>query len=547
MTTILDLPDEIHLLVGEQLSSKDLYSCIRVCRSFYTTYIPYLWSDIYVKEYKGKPIGVDQLRANSHRVETINYSSTLTDDYYTIVYPRLRTIRTNTHGLHKKDPNVLKVNPHQKAQFARLHPTIKKLYYDQPDSLSREFWEVVETEWKDFESLELSGIVVEDAVDIFWRICNRLKTLSFTNVGLLKDHSVDIFSRVYNLLKTPSFTNVEPPKDHSILSTLSFPHLRELTIARYSWSFNDIPHQTWPLHLLEQVKKAEGLRYLRWDVIDIPFPSRLLIDAFAEGCWSELCELCIGGPSCTDQDLASTLRLLPSLRLTRLDRSSDSLGPLTYSCLHELYFDHLQNLRVGQCTGFSSAMAQEVLSECVHLVVFDAPHIFVRDIATAPKSWGCSRLEYLTIYIAKQKDDEPGWDGQVFQQISRLGRLQRLDLQRSPHSYNGNLAPAAIRQLKTLDFRLSPLSNSVGTNENSKRDGNDGSSEDGIRCWSSLVQLQEFSFDGDQQVLGWEEARWMTEHWMDLWCISGEFRGVKGAGVAELEVFFKKKGVSYYE
>lgn len=522
MTTILDLPDEIHLLVGEQLSPKVLYSCIRVCRSFYSAYIPCLWSDIRVKQYKGNSISPDQLRANAHRVETINYSSTLTNDYYTIVYPRLQTITTSTYFTDRKEPTFLQVQPHQKVQFARLHPTIRKLSFDQPDSLSREFWEVVETEWKDFESLDLSGVVLEDVVDVFWRVCDRLKCLSLTGVRLSKDLPV--------------------------LSTLSFSRLRQLTIVKYHWSSEDIPYHNWPLQLLEQVKKSEGLRLLRWDVVDIPFPSHMVMDAFEEGCWSELCELYVGGPSCTDQDLASILRLLPSRRLTCFDRSSDSLGPLTYSCLREQYFSHLQDLRIGRrCKGVSSAMAQEMLTECVHLVSFDAPHIFVRDIATAPKSWGCSGLENLSIYIIKQEEDEARWEGQVFRQISRLRRLESLDLQRNPYMYSDTMLAGAIRQLETLDFRLSPLSSTMSNDDHSNIDGNNSSSEDDIRSWSSLVLLQEVLFDGDRQELGLEEALWMTEHWRDLWCISGEFRGVKGDDVGELEKVFREKGISYFD
>ncbi|KAF9119271.1 hypothetical protein BG015_006383, partial [Linnemannia schmuckeri] len=190
MTTILDLPDEIHLLVGKQLSPKVVYSCIRVCRAFYSAYIPCLWSNIHVRTYKGNIISVNQLRANAHRVETIDYSSTLTDDYYTIVYPRLQAIRTSTYFGDKKDPNFMRVQRHQKAQFARLHPTIRKLYYGQPDGLSKEFWEVVETEWKELETLDMSSVVEEDAVDAFWRVCDRVHNLSLTGVELPKDFPI---------------------------------------------------------------------------------------------------------------------------------------------------------------------------------------------------------------------------------------------------------------------------------------------------------------------------------------------------------------------
>ncbi|KAG0069677.1 hypothetical protein BGZ89_002346 [Linnemannia elongata] len=474
MPTILDLPDEVHRLIGEQLSSKVLYSCVRVCHSFYSVYIPCFWSDIHVKQYKGSSIGPDQLRANAHLVETINYSSTLTNDYYTIVYPRLQTIKMSTYVTDRKDPNYLQVQPHQKVQFARLHPTVRKLSFDQPGSLSREFWEVVETEWNDFESLDLSGVVLEDVVDVFWR-------------------------------------------------------------------------------LLEQVKKSEGLRYLKWDVTDIPFPYRMVMDAFKEGCWPELCEVDIAGPTSSDQDLAKVLRMLPSQRLKRFGRMRDELGPLTYGRLRGLYCGHLQELKIGRCTGITSSMTQELLTECVHLAYFDAPHIFVRDIATAPKSWGCSRLEILVTFIVKQKDDEGEWEGKVFKQISKLGRLQTLDLQRFPHPSDKTIRSSEISYLQTLDFRLSPSSNpediyGYGNNDNTSSNSNSNSSSSSssgghLSCWSSLVQLRDLIFDDDRQTLGMEEALWMTEHWRDLRCIYGDFKGVKGDNVNKLEQLFSKKGV----
>lgn len=77
--------------------------------------------------------------------------------------------------------------------------------------------------------------------------------------------------------------------------------------------------------------------------------------------------------------------MLPSQRLKRFGRMRDELGPLKYGRLRGLYCGHLQELKIGRCTGITSSMTQELSTECVHLVYFDAPHIFVRDIATALK------------------------------------------------------------------------------------------------------------------------------------------------------------------
>ncbi|KAF9147030.1 hypothetical protein BG015_011387 [Linnemannia schmuckeri] len=234
--------------------------------------------------------------------------------------------------------------------------------------------------------------------------------------------------------------------------------------------------------------------------------------------------------------MATILRTLPSRKLIGLDRAGEGqFGPMTFSCLREMYFGHLQELKIEQCVGVSSAMVQEIMMECAHLIILEAPYVFIRDIVTAPKPWSCLKLKEMTVYIAKQEDDEVGWDGLVFEQISKLRRLRSLDLQRNPRYSSKRIRPETVMDLETLDLRLPGFCNS-------------GSSSDGggcdIRCWSNLVQLGSFCFDGDRQVLGMKEALWMVEHWRDLTTIWGEFEAVEGNDVDKLDTLFKKKGVN---
>ncbi|OAQ32460.1 hypothetical protein K457DRAFT_123479 [Linnemannia elongata AG-77] len=396
MAMILDVPEEIHLLIAEHLNTRAIYSCIRTCRSFYRSFVPRLWSDLTVKQYKREPINADLVRANTHLVEAISYSSTLTHDYYTIVYPRLHTLRLDTFYEEEKEPTYLQVTPLQKVEFARHHPTVRKLIYHHKNTLPREFWEVVETEWKELESLEMFGNVEADSVDSFWR-------------------------------------------------------------------------------LLEQVRGSERLRRLAWNVDDVAFPARIIMDAFAEGCWPDLQQLTIGDATCSDQDLAGVLGAVTSRRLTAFEYAKGKLGPLTYNCLRERYFGYLKDLNIGRCTGVTSAMAQEILMECTQLVDFDAPYIFVRDIVKASKPWGCTKIQTLVVYIAKQPDDEAGWDGLVFEQISKLRWLQSLDLQRDPHCscFDEESRPEEITNLETLDLRLGVRFKAVA-NDNSGGNERDG-------------------------------------------------------------------------
>ncbi|KAG0373290.1 hypothetical protein BGX24_011895 [Mortierella sp. AD032] len=126
--------------------------------------------------------------------------------------------------------------------------------------------------------------------------------------------------------------------------------------------------------------------------------------------------------------------------------------------LQELYFDHLRELSFGDSRTLTSPMVQEILAGCVNLVSLDAHHILVKDIAKALKPWGCSKLSRLVIYIAKQEDDEEEWEGLVFEQISRLRRLQILDLSEDPYCFGLSDQLDPILGLELLNLQLRSLS-----------------------------------------------------------------------------------------
>ncbi|KAG0373289.1 hypothetical protein BGX24_011894 [Mortierella sp. AD032] len=509
MTTFLDLPDEIRLLIGKQLRVKNIYSCIRVCRSFYSSFISCLWSQLSVNV-----VNADLIRANAHRVESVTYSATLTEDFYTIFYPRLQTLRLHSFYGDEHNPNYLGVQPQQKVQFARMHLTVRKLTYSHMDTLPKEFWELVGTEWRDFEGLDFTGTVEEDAVEAFWKVCDRVKFLDLSDVNL--------------------------PGSMPVMSTLSFQRLRDLAVLKYSWQ-NSPARRTWPIQLLQQAKHAKGLMRLTWSVKGVAFPVQLVMDALHEGCWPDLCELSVGDSTFSEQDVAGVLGALISRRLTALELMGGRFGPLAYNCTRERYFDHLRDLRIGQCQGVTSAMVQGFMTECVHLVVLDAQHIFVQDIATSPKPWACLGLQNLMVYVAKQAGDEAAWEGLVFEQVARLRMLRVLDFEWDPHCIYlcDEYPPDEILSLKTLDFRLPTYDNPVGSSTSISGSGD-------IRCWSSLVQLRNISFDGDRQHLGLKEALWMTEHWRDLAYVGGDFNAAEGGDIEELKSLFSQKGIAHF-
>jgi len=511
MATFHDLPDEIRLIIAAELHRKTIYSLIRVCRSFYSSFIAQLWCDLSVKHHDTKAIDAARIRANAHLVEKVSFHATLTEEYYHIMFPQLRVLRLGSLYDNITEPDYLPANLCQKVEFARHHPLVQELVYFHKDSVRREFWEVVDLNWRDFESLVMSGTVEEDAAESFWRVCDRAQRLHF--------HGAD-------LLESPS-----------IMTKVSFRRLRDLAIRSYRWQ--KIPVRQWPVQLLERAKGSEGLECLAWSVSGLRFPVEMVLEAFEEGCWPALSQLNISDPLCSDEDMAKVLRALKSRKLTFFEQESGRFGPSTFRCLQEFFFGHLKQLEIGQCLGATSEMVQMILVECVHLTALDAPHVFVRDIAQSPKPWGCLGLEKLVVFIAKLKRDEDGWEGCVFEQISRLRRLTILDLQSDPYctAFDDEPRPKAILGLQTLDLRLPTLLVST----DSKSTTNQGGSGSNIRCWSNLLQMKEFYFDDEKQELGIAELVWMTEHWPSLNYIFGEFKAIKGADCERRDHIIREK------
>lgn len=419
----------------------------------------------------------------------------------------------------------------EKVEFLRMHSMIgvRKLVVNYKDGLPREFWEVVEGGWEGLDALEVStGVVEESAVDSFWRVCDRVQSLHLTGVSLPESNP---FGRV--------------------LSTLSFKRLKTLTVRRYVAPGKKF-HKAWPQELLEQAKRgAEGLKRIHWNVAGVGFPVRMVLDAFAEGCWPELCELRIGDAmTCPDKEMAQILRSLPSRRLTLFKPMNDTFGPLTNMCLKDMYFGHLTNLAFRDSSRCTSAMVQEVLTECVNLVELDAPYITVRDIAKATKPWGCRGLYRLAVYIAKDGGEEAEaeeWEGKVFEQIGKMRRLRVLDLSRDPYTIGIPGRTSSFLDLDSLDLRLgNSIDNSNDSSNDNSSNGNSWGRGNDIRCWSSLLEMQIFSFESHGQKLGMDEARWMVEHWRELKCITGALNEVKGHDCALLDRLFHDRDITYY-
>ncbi|KAG0290479.1 hypothetical protein BGZ96_006067 [Linnemannia gamsii] len=191
VTSFLDLSDEIRLLIGEKLNSKTIYAFIRVCRSFNSSYISCLWSDLIIAQFKSVTVPAEVVRTNAHCIEAITFSSTLTKEYYAITFPRLHTLRMmNDHEYEygNVSGNLQVVLPQENIEFLRRHPNITALTYQHMDTLPKEFWEVVGTELVQLDELEFTGDVDADEMDSFWRACERVQNLHLKDVNVISEN-----------------------------------------------------------------------------------------------------------------------------------------------------------------------------------------------------------------------------------------------------------------------------------------------------------------------------------------------------------------------
>lgn len=91
-TIILHLLSEIYLIIGRHLPYKSIYSCIQVCHSIYSAFIPHFWANLDFSHYTGDNISPAYIRANAQYVENTAYTAALTVEYYSTVLPCLHTL-----------------------------------------------------------------------------------------------------------------------------------------------------------------------------------------------------------------------------------------------------------------------------------------------------------------------------------------------------------------------------------------------------------------------------------------------------------------------
>ncbi|KAG0203198.1 hypothetical protein BGX28_004431 [Mortierella sp. GBA30] len=155
----------------------------------------------------------------------------------------------------------------------------------------------------------------------------------------------------------------------------------------------------------------------------------------------------------------------------------------------EPHFSSLADLDLRECPAATSPMLQLILETMENLRQFRADMIARIDILQG-YDWVCNRLVFWNCYI----DMGPTSDHEcIFQRLAGFQSLVTLNLSQS----------CKEKQFKngcTLDLRLRM----------------------GLGHLERLRYMQELSFEGTMQALGFEEVEWMVEHWKGLRVTSGK-------------------------
>ncbi|KAG0297558.1 hypothetical protein BGZ96_005866 [Linnemannia gamsii] len=508
MTTLTSLPIEVKELIVEQLDRKALCSCVQVSRLFRAIFLPFLWQRIRVSASPKHPPsqGFAALAAHASLVTDLEIVGPLPEEYYTISFPHLKTLKIEaSRSSDPQDRTLLHV------ALIRANPTVQDLtLHTISFKATNEFWEVIETEWIRPRSLNIDFHIVEPPQSIaFWRACSRFETLSIYN------DDIPFFPR--GLEEGVAFSQQQqPPVD-------VFPDIERLALRFYPTGYGGAPdHVDW-------IRRCPRLVHLAWDLIGCWSTIERLVVELKNTTWPGLSSLRIEHSKHTDKNFSDLVTSLPHLRILELVQST--FGPLSFAALKaHPQMRNLHTFSVLNCQGFTGDMAQAVLEQCPTLDTFAAPYISVHNVAHEDSQpWVCApSLRFFSIYVTCGPRSTIESCQKMFDQLGLLSNIIHLDLGAHRLVY----LPIKIRtQFITHESALSlSLSSHNG----------------GLANFVGLTRLRHFSFQLTPQSLGMKEVQWMLDHWAHLGTIVGQFTNTD-IPFSRLFDLFQQNGIAYSE
>jgi hypothetical protein len=320
-----------------------------------------------------------------------------------------------------------------------------------------DFWDAISTTLSEPTRLFISGLSRTDGdiLDSFWKACNLFE---------------DIHCWAHTL------------GDTKLVSQLSFPRLKRISFYssdKFRMWFGAAAQLAW-------FKRCPNLTRLHWAFHSRDFPADKFREALEQESWPIMEDLSLDELDQQDDALAATLSRLPPLRIFRL-RSTD-FGPLVFDTLRRRLFGTLRILDLTGIVYFTSRMALDVLTECVHLEDFRGGIVNAQEINNVSRPWVCLGLKRLSTIIVSGPDASTSKN--AYEALSRLTCLETLDIGLG-NVGNWELSILVSRGMQHLPWSL----------------------EYGLGQLSTLTKLRTVSLvDNIQELLTDEDVEWTADN-----------------------------------
>ncbi|KAK3810266.1 MAG: hypothetical protein J3Q66DRAFT_65020 [Benniella sp.] len=384
-TNPLEIP-EIRLMVGQHLERSDLARCLRVCKSWHTSFSPMVWSTIVIWPYIRHPT-LESLHRHMHLVKKL--------EYYTVLW----TANDPVHHINLSLRKVFSKEHHSDLSLRKVfRKEDDRHQYDQLRELTI-CWDVAaplptRSIWKPTHSLlnllklKIDQVDIDPAAtEVFWDLCTRLHSLDIRNTGIAR----------------------LPDK------CMKFERLLRLDVSLESGYTYD--------QELDWITQCPNLTKLSWRHCELrAAPSDTFANRVANGTWPGLSDLRLGHSYPQEASPARIAQVMRQIRAFSIMAYRIDMAFLTALRPH---FHTLRELDIAFDHAVAGPAVSEILASCPCLKNFNLSRVMSQDIIQGPP-WVCgSSMRYLRVNVMIS----PGQDADRHQQLvlERVSHLVNLD------------------------------------------------------------------------------------------------------------------------
>ncbi|KAK3810267.1 MAG: hypothetical protein J3Q66DRAFT_352659 [Benniella sp.] len=364
-----DLP-EIRLVLASSLTTDDLTRCVRVCKDWHASFLPYLWRKVDIHQKTSKQPTLALLQQHRHHVRHLTYQEKAPDDHRSLHFPALTTL----HFVVRNHNTEMVGN-----QTSLVH---LKLIGSLPYKID---W-IPSVGLPNLKSLTLTGItVLSQDEDTVWNLFSRLEVL-----------------RMYN----------STISGHSQLMKRDW-RIKDLTLSRVG-GMPPMDQLRWIEHCTHLKRLSWRFRLAQGDAVLMEF-----LQSITANTWPELEELHNQNFLATDQQASFIISKMQRVLGLSIKYSQPFKTAL------RTHFSWIKILNITNAPGNNTAFIIEILKSCPQLEIFEADEVQDCDAVVDDTPWACEcSLSDLKVQFRPKREEQRG----LFKRLSKLRNLERLDV-----------------------------------------------------------------------------------------------------------------------